>query len=36
LGDPAEYADLAMTMIQNGYFNGEDVRLDGSIRMSPR
>jgi NAD(P)-dependent dehydrogenase (short-subunit alcohol dehydrogenase family) len=36
LGNPDEYADLAMTMIQNGYFNGEDVRLDGSIRMSPR
>lgn len=36
LGHPEEYADLAMTMIQNGYFNGEDVRLDGSIRMAPR
>jgi len=36
LGDPAEYAHLALTMIENGYFNGEDVRLDGAIRMSPR
>ena len=36
LGDPAEYAHLAMTMIENGYFNGEDVRLDGAIRMAPR
>ena len=36
LGDPAEYANLAMTMIENGYFNGEDVRLDGAIRMAPR
>ena len=36
LGQPAEYANLAMTMIQNGYFNGEDVRLDGAIRMAPR
>ncbi len=36
LGDPTEYAHLAMTMIENGYFNGEDVRLDGAIRMAPR
>ena len=36
LGDPAEYAHLALTMIENGYFNGEDVRLDGAIRMGPR
>ncbi|MFM6853111.1 MAG: SDR family NAD(P)-dependent oxidoreductase, partial [Sphingopyxis sp.] len=35
LGNPAEYAHLAMTMIENGYFNGEDVRLDGGIRMAP-
>jgi NAD(P)-dependent dehydrogenase (short-subunit alcohol dehydrogenase family) len=36
LGNPVEYAHLAMTMIENGYFNGEDVRLDGAIRMAPR
>jgi NAD(P)-dependent dehydrogenase (short-subunit alcohol dehydrogenase family) len=36
LGVPEEYASLAMEMIQNGYFNGEDVRLDGAIRMAPR
>lgn len=36
LGDPAEYAQLAETMITCGYFNGEDVRLDGAIRMAPR
>ncbi|ARN19726.1 SDR family NAD(P)-dependent oxidoreductase [Piscinibacter gummiphilus] len=36
LGDPAEYAALAEQMITNGYFNGECVRLDGAIRMSPR
>jgi NAD(P)-dependent dehydrogenase (short-subunit alcohol dehydrogenase family) len=35
-GRPAEYAQLALTMITNGYFNGEDVRLDGAIRMPPR
>jgi len=36
LGHPEEYAALALTMITNGYFNGEDVRLDGAIRMAPR
>ena len=36
LGLAPEYAHLAMTMIENGYFNGEDVRLDGAIRMAPR
>jgi len=36
LGDPAEYANLALCMIETGYFNGEDVRLDGAIRMAPR
>jgi len=36
LGNPAEYAKLALAMIENDYFNGEDVRLDGAIRMAPR
>ncbi|WP_304179196.1 SDR family NAD(P)-dependent oxidoreductase [Phenylobacterium aquaticum] len=36
LGRPEEYAQLAETMIMNAYFNGEDVRLDGAIRMAPR
>jgi NAD(P)-dependent dehydrogenase (short-subunit alcohol dehydrogenase family) len=36
LGHPSEYADLALTMLRNGYFNGETVRLDGAIRMPPR
>ena len=36
LGHPQEYAQLALTMITCGYFNGEDVRLDGAIRMAPR
>jgi NAD(P)-dependent dehydrogenase (short-subunit alcohol dehydrogenase family) len=36
LGNPEEYASLALEMIRNGYFNGECVRLDGSIRMAPR
>jgi NAD(P)-dependent dehydrogenase (short-subunit alcohol dehydrogenase family) len=36
LGMPDEYAALALQMIQNGYLNGEDIRLDGAIRMAPR
>ncbi len=36
LGDPNEYASLACEMIRNKYFNGEDVRLDGGIRMAPQ
>jgi len=36
LGSPAEYASLAVEMCRNGYLNGEDIRLDGAIRMAPR
>ncbi|RJG54119.1 SDR family oxidoreductase [Sphingobium terrigena] len=36
LGAPEEYAALALHMISNGYLNGESVRLDGAIRLSPR
>jgi NAD(P)-dependent dehydrogenase (short-subunit alcohol dehydrogenase family) len=36
LGNAEEFAMLAMCMVENGYFNGEDVRLDGAIRMAPR
>ncbi len=36
LGDPAEYAHLALAIIENGMLNGETIRLDGAIRMAPR
>ena len=36
LGNPEEYASLALEMCRNPYFNGEDVRLDGAIRMGLR
>jgi NAD(P)-dependent dehydrogenase (short-subunit alcohol dehydrogenase family) len=36
LGNPDEYASLALEMIRNGYLNGETIRLDGAIRMQPR
>jgi NAD(P)-dependent dehydrogenase (short-subunit alcohol dehydrogenase family) len=35
-GEPSEYAQLAVAIIENGYFNGEYVRLDGGVRMPPR
>jgi NAD(P)-dependent dehydrogenase (short-subunit alcohol dehydrogenase family) len=35
-GRPAEYASLALEIIRNAYLNGEDIRIDGSIRMAPR
>ena len=36
LGAPEEFARLAVEMVENGYFNGAQVRLDGAIRMAPR
>lgn len=36
LGQPAEFAMLALMLIENDYINGEDIRLDGGIRMAPR
>lgn len=36
LGMPEEFASLAVEMCRNRYFNGEDVRLDGAIRMAPK
>jgi NAD(P)-dependent dehydrogenase (short-subunit alcohol dehydrogenase family) len=36
LGQPQEYADLALFLIENPYMNAAAVRLDGGIRMAPR
>ncbi|MBM3528011.1 MAG: SDR family NAD(P)-dependent oxidoreductase [Alphaproteobacteria bacterium] len=36
LGDPREFADLVLTIVRNGYLNGETIRLDGALRMAPR
>lgn len=36
LGEPDEYAKLALGIIDNGMLNGETIRLDGAIRMAPR
>jgi NAD(P)-dependent dehydrogenase (short-subunit alcohol dehydrogenase family) len=36
LGDPDDYARLAVEMLENPYLNGQTIRLDGAIRMAPR
>lgn len=36
LGRPEEYAELVESICENGMLNGETIRLDGAIRMSPR
>jgi NAD(P)-dependent dehydrogenase (short-subunit alcohol dehydrogenase family) len=36
LGDPAEFASLAVHIVENQMVNGETIRLDGALRMPPR
>ena len=36
LGIPAEFANLAQTIVRTTYINGETIRLDGSLRMAPK
>jgi NAD(P)-dependent dehydrogenase (short-subunit alcohol dehydrogenase family) len=36
LGKPAEYAALVRHIIENDMLNGETIRLDGAVRLSPR
>lgn len=36
LGRPAEYAALACHIVENPMLNGENIRLDGAIRLAPR
>ena len=36
LGEPSEFAHLALSIIENPMLNGETVRLDGALRMPPR
>ena len=36
LGEPSEFAALALHMIENPYLNGEVVRIDGALRMPPK
>ncbi len=36
LGNPDEYGALVVAIVENGYLNGETIRLDGSLRMPPK
>jgi NAD(P)-dependent dehydrogenase (short-subunit alcohol dehydrogenase family) len=36
LGRPSEYAALAEHLLENGYINGEVIRLDGAVRFQPK
>lgn len=36
LGKPSEFAELACHIVSNTHLNGETIRLDGALRMSPR
>ena len=36
LGEPSEYAAMAAHIVANPMLNGEVIRLDGAIRMTPR
>jgi len=36
LGDPADFAALALHIVENDYLNGESIRLDGALRMSAK
>jgi NAD(P)-dependent dehydrogenase (short-subunit alcohol dehydrogenase family) len=36
LGTPEEYANLAAHLLENGYINGEVVRIDSGQRFAPR
>jgi NAD(P)-dependent dehydrogenase (short-subunit alcohol dehydrogenase family) len=36
LGGAEDYAQLAVSILENSYLNGETIRLDGAIRMAPR
>ena len=33
---PADYAELALAIVEHGYLNGEVIRMDGALRMAPR
>jgi len=36
LGKPGEFADLCVHLVENAYFNGAAIRLDGAIRLEPK
>lgn len=36
LGKPEEFGSLIVELVRNSYFNGQNLRIDGAIRMPPR
>ncbi|MFP4476935.1 MAG: SDR family NAD(P)-dependent oxidoreductase [Desulfatibacillaceae bacterium] len=36
MGQPAEYAKLVRSLVENAYINGETIRLDAAIRMAAK
>ena len=36
LGSPDDYGALVAAIVDNGYLNGETIRLDGALRMPPK
>ena len=36
LGEPAEFAKLVISIVDNVMLNGETIRLDGAVRLAPR
>ena len=36
LGKPEEFAELTAHMVENSYFNGETIRLDGAVRLQSK
>jgi NAD(P)-dependent dehydrogenase (short-subunit alcohol dehydrogenase family) len=36
VGAPSEFAALAVHIVENGYINGETIRIDGALRMPAR
>lgn len=36
LGKPEEFGSLVLELARNSYFNGQNLRLDGAIRMPPK
>lgn len=36
LGNPEDYAQLAVNIVEHDYLNGEVIRMDGALRMAPK
>lgn len=36
MGEPDEFAQLVQHIVENGYLNGETIRIDGAVRFPPK